>query len=103
MWIAHTDGWLSIVAHRDDPHILLVRAREEFHITHLWMDAIIEILPDADYMYRAYIPREFVAEKISEQIMCMDYPNFKNQVSDSKLKTVFLSIHHFIQEYYARG
>ena len=35
MWIALTEGWLSIVAHRDKPDHLLVRARNPKHITRI--------------------------------------------------------------------
>ena len=35
MWIALTEGWLSIVAHHDKPDHLLVRARNPKHITRI--------------------------------------------------------------------
>jgi hypothetical protein len=37
MWIAHTEGRLSIVAHREGPEVLLVRARRD--VVHIWPDA----------------------------------------------------------------
>jgi hypothetical protein len=38
MWIALTEGWLSIVAHRDKPDHLLVRARNPKHIRRAFPD-----------------------------------------------------------------
>lgn len=32
MWLALSNGWLSIVAHRDKPGHVLVRARNQNHI-----------------------------------------------------------------------
>jgi hypothetical protein len=98
MWIAHTEGWISIVSHRDDPEVLLVRARRDDHITHLWPDAEIIILADADYRYRAAISREMVAEVIAEVLINMEYDDFKSHVSDVELRTSFLSIWDFMRE-----
>jgi hypothetical protein len=70
MWIAHTEGRLSIVAHREGPEVLLVRARRD--VTHIW--------PDADYRYRASISREMVADVIADMLINMEYDDFKSCV-----------------------
>ncbi len=48
MWFGHSNGWLSIVAHRERPDDLLVRARRERHISTFWPDVEVVHNPDAD-------------------------------------------------------
>ena len=61
MWIALTEGWLSIVAHRDKPDHLLVRARNPSHIRRTFGERVMYTDADADYPFRADVPREDVA------------------------------------------
>lgn len=85
MWIGLNDGWLSIVENWNDKDTLLVRARKLEHLLtafpmcEYWRDL------EADYPFRAYIPREQVAKVISERVKAIDYPNFKKSVKESKL------------------
>ena len=81
MWI-HTDtAFVSIVAHRDRPECLLVRSRtrrdlEAFGVPEpeVWADF------DADYLWRAVMPREWVAARIAEHTASMSYTNVKAAV-----------------------
>jgi|GEM_PF-278200 len=82
MWIAHSDGWLSIVAHRTQPDDLLVRARHPEHIQALFPEVEVTFNPDADYHYRVVIPREEVQSVISNYLANMQYDNFKNSIED---------------------
>lgn len=77
MWVYLTDALLSIVAHRDRPADLLVRARFDGDIEAVFPDAVVSETPAADYRFRATLPREVVARAIAERAAAIDYPNFK--------------------------
>lgn len=83
MWIFLKDSFLSVVAHRDDPDTLLVRARKKGDIKQVFPEATEQHTPCADYSYRAAIPRARVAEILAEQANAINYDNFKNQVKNN--------------------
>jgi len=85
MWIMTNTGFLSIVAHRDRPNDLLVRARRKGEIRSAFPDAQIRRTPDGDYLFRAVVSRREVAREIGEKIQNIDYDNFKDSVRDEKL------------------
>ena len=45
-------------------------------------DAQMYELPDADYRYRADIPKEIVLKLMGEQITNINEPNFKNTIME---------------------
>jgi len=92
MWIGHNKGWLSIVAHRDKPEYLLVRARKPEHITEIWKNADVYENENADYYYRADILRQEVARIIGYTIVDINYDNFKNSVKDWELGTAYSKV-----------
>tara|TARA_R110000824_G_C15170824_1_gene672893 strand:+ start:1410 stop:1724 length:315 start_codon:yes stop_codon:yes gene_type:complete len=89
MWIGHSNGWLSIVAHRERPDDLLVRARKESHISTFWPDVEVAFDAEADYPYRSVIPRLDVAQVVMQYIEGIDYDNFKNSVDETELQSAF--------------
>lgn len=99
MWIGHNKGWLSIVAHRNKPEHLLVRARKEEHITEIWDDAEIYVDANADYPYRADILRQDVARELSFSIASIEYSNFKNSVKDRKLAGAYHDVWNVMFDY----
>jgi hypothetical protein len=103
MWIAHSEGWLSIVAHRDLPGHLLVRARAHDHITSMFPDAEVYRLDQADYHYRADIQRTVVAEILAERLEMIEYDAFKGSVSESRLHKAFVRIWEVMLNYGSRG
>jgi hypothetical protein len=80
MWIFTNKAFLSVVAHRNKPGVLLVRARMEGDIESTFPGAQVSVTPDADYLYRAELPAEQVTAVIAEQINAIDYDNFKGSV-----------------------
>ena len=102
MWIAFNDGWLSIVENLNDEETLLVRARSEKHLLNVFPECDLFKIETADYPYRAYIEREYVANVVSERLMEISYPNFKNSVEDKKLHSVYTNIwsevYHFFHD-----
>jgi hypothetical protein len=82
MWIFLRESFLSIVAHRDDPECLLVRARKRGDIQRVFPDAVETHTPRADYCYRAKVPRAKVAAALAEHAQSINYDNFKAAVPD---------------------
>jgi len=82
MWIFLSDSFLSIVAHRLLPDMLLVRARQAGDIETIFPAAAVEYTPERDYHYRTVLPRHEVSQMLSHQIEWISYDNFKNSVGD---------------------
>jgi len=80
MWIFLNDAFLSIVAHVDRPDDLLVRARVPGDLERTFPGTEVTTTPDADYRYRAVVPRVDVARVLAERAGSIDYPNFKNSI-----------------------
>lgn len=85
MWLVTTQGFYSVVADRDDPHRVLVRARTRADI-----EALGEQIPDldpfedpeADYHWRAFIDRADWERAVVRLTEAIDYPNFKAGVGE---------------------
>ena len=92
MWIMTNKSFLSVVANRDDEKTLLVRARLAGHIESVFPDAKIFYKTGSDYLYRALIPREQVAQVIAKQITEINYDNFKNSVKNRPYHDALLGI-----------
>ena len=81
MWIVLNNSFLSIVKNRNNDNELLVRARVKGDIEKVFDDADVFEDENADYKYRSYISRENVANVISNELLKIDYDNFKSSVS----------------------
>jgi acetyl esterase/lipase len=62
---------------------LLVRARAPGHIQAIFPKANVLLDKGTDYRFRAYIPRQVVADAIARQVSQIDYPNFKDSVRNN--------------------
>jgi hypothetical protein len=82
MWLFLSDAFLSVVAHRDDPGMLLVRARANGDIQRVFPLAQVTETPDADYRYRATLPRQEVALALAAQVEGIGYDNFKGSIHE---------------------
>ena len=92
MWLSLSDSFFSIVESPDDDAVLLVRARRQGDIQKVFPDAKVTRTPGRDYLFRAFIQRETVAEVIAEQVMKIGYGNFKDSVADNKLHNAYSSV-----------
>lgn len=92
MWIFLNDAFLSIVRDRGDVDQLLVRARIKGDIESAFPDAKVSHTPDADYAYRAFLPRRDVAATIERRVQAIDYPNFKNSVRDHRRHDAYVEV-----------
>ena len=81
MWIVLNNSFLSIVKNRNNDDELLVRARVKGDIEKIFSNADVFTDDNADYKYRSYINRKIVASTISQNLLNIDYDNFKNSVS----------------------
>jgi hypothetical protein len=106
MWIHLSDAFLSVVAHRHDPDMLLVRGRVQGDIERVFPDAVVTTTPDADYRFRAVLPRGVVAGALAGSVLTIEYDNFKNSVTEhDRHDAYFQSWHamHHLQQNRARG
>lgn len=101
MWIFLNNAMLSIVAHRNKPDTLLVRARLKGDIEAIFPHVAVFTLKAADYHYRAEVPRSEVAKALAQQAMEMDYDNFKASVKNHARHDWYMdvwSLGHAVQQ-----
>lgn len=80
MWIATSVGFISIVADRNRPDYLLIRARTEQDLLEVFPGCRPKETPDADYRFRISKTRTDCAEIMFNQIHDIKYDNFKDSV-----------------------
>jgi hypothetical protein len=92
MWIFLSDAMLSIVAKPGDAEAgtLTVRGRVKGDIERVFPDAKVVEGAGTDYRFRASIPREQVAKAMHDQVMALDYSNFKGAVKDRARHDAYL-------------
>lgn len=77
-----TTGFTSAVEHRDDPSLLMVRARDEVSLTNLANDLgyepheVFTSFP-SDYPFRMSVSKIEYAQWTYDQVISIDYDNFK--------------------------
>jgi hypothetical protein len=92
MWLSFNKCFLSIV-HKDcKPDELLVRARRKGDIEKIFSAAIAKRTQGTDYAYRAVVKRIDVANALRDQVMAIDYDNFKDSVRDDALHRAYSSV-----------
>jgi hypothetical protein len=100
MWIVLNNSFLSIVdqaaangrSNNRNPKpsdILVVRGRLRGDIENVFPNADVMVTHDRDYMYRAFITRDKVADAVSREVMNIRYGNFKSSVSDRKRRHAY--------------
>lgn len=82
MWIFSKTGFVSAVEHRDDPSLIMLRARARKDLGPFLKvpGTKVNITPDADYKYRVILPKDAFSKILSSMASDIDYPNFKNAV-----------------------
>ncbi len=98
MWIMLKDAFFSIVDKAEKPGCLVVRARRKGDIERYFPAAKVQKTVGNDYLFRAEIPREEVADRIAQCVMDNDAPNFKNSVTDKKLHAAYNRIWHVMAD-----
>ena len=92
MWVFLNNAFLSIVEHRDNKDILLVRSRFAEDINRVFPKA--EVFSDigTDYKYRAFICRDDVSHMMKQQAEKINYTNFKNSVLEMDRHNTYLNV-----------
>lgn len=81
MWIFLNDAFVSIVAHREKPEHLHVRARIAGDLERAFPGSDVLETPHGDYRFRADIPRKAVARVMGDALEAIEYPNFKGSIA----------------------
>lgn len=92
MWVILNDSFLSIVAHPTRKHLLLVRARKEEDLRAVFPYATIQATPDRDYQFRALASRKDVQRMLACEVKRINYPNFKDSVTDLERHDAYSAI-----------
>ncbi len=103
MWVFLNDAFLSIVQHNGDSDMLLVRSRTAPDIKRVFPDAAVIVTPEADYRFRATVPREDVAAALQAEVADIDYPNFKNSVLEAPRNGAYGTVWINMLEYQMRS
>jgi hypothetical protein len=82
MWIFTRNGFISIVEHREDSELLLVRARRHQHLKAILPGYQVHETPHADYRYRVEVEKEHLSKVLAEAVLNIEYDNFKNSIED---------------------
>lgn len=101
MWFCLNNGFVSAVENRNDPEVLVVRARRREHLADNFPGYNIVVGGSTDYNYRIFITKEDFAKIIKDKIMNINYDNFKNSVEDDDLHILyaqFWRLHFMFQE-----
>lgn len=84
MWVFLNDCFVSIVAHRDKPGTLMVRARFEGDLQSLFPHRADQVrrTPMNDYLFRVEVPAQEVADAMALAALSIDYDNFKASIRE---------------------
>lgn len=103
MWIFSSGAFVSVVADRDNTKNLLVRARVDGHIEHLFPKVKVFQIEGSDYLYRSLVSRKAVAEMVAKQVGSIEYDNFKNSVPDPAYHAACLLVWSDMNRLQGRG
>jgi hypothetical protein len=99
MWICLNDAFLSIFTDTTYPDQLLVRARRRGNIERVFCETEVIRNIGTDYRYRVRLPRATVARAIADRIDGIDYPNFKDSVTDTERHAAYIHIGSVMYRY----
>ena len=93
MWIFLNDAMLSIVQKpADKAGTLTVRGRIKGDIERVFPGAMVIEGGGTDYRFRANVPRDQVAQAMFDQVMALNYSNFKSTVKDRQRHDAYLKV-----------
>ena len=92
MWIFLPGSFISVVQKPGDTDTLTVRARIQGDIEAVFPDAVVEADKGTDYKYRAQVSRQAVAQVLHDQVMSLNWGNFKGEVKDRKRHDAYMNV-----------
>lgn len=93
MWIMLNNAFISVVQDRDDPTLLLARARVKGDLERVFGPIVkpdVKRTVDADYRYRLTIERWELRDALTQAATGIDYPNFKDSVKEKDRAGAYL-------------
>lgn len=103
MWIFLNDAFLSVVAQRDRPNHLLVRARIKGDIQRALRNAGSKITvrhtPEHDYQYRTVVPRSALTKAMTRAVAGIKYDNFKALVVEADREVAYTRVWSVMAEF----
>lgn len=90
MLLCCNDGFLSVVADKNDPTRLLVRARRKRDLVNICGNDM-EVIDGGgtDYRWRTFLDRKTFSALVAARIETIDYWNFENSVKDHDLHGMY--------------
>ena len=92
MWIFLPKSFISVVQKPGDTDVLTVRARIKGDIESVFPQAKVVVNQGTDYKYRARVPRAAVAQVLHDQVMNLDWNNFKGAVKAKKRHDAYMNV-----------
>lgn len=92
VWLMLNDAFFSLVAKDCARDELLVRARRKGDIEKVFPEAKVRRDDGTDYLYRAPIKRDVIAKAMAGEVARINYPNFKDSVTDDRLHNAYLRV-----------
>jgi len=83
MWVFTSSGFVSAV-YKDGALQVRARDRKSLDVLSKETAAAIIATPLADYPYRIAITNEQFSKWLSQQVMSVDYKNFKSEIADTR-------------------
>jgi hypothetical protein len=90
MWIFTVNGFFTIIQDRKDANYVWLRARLREDIERNFPGVEVQEHPGADYLYRAKLPREQVAQRVMELVM---ENNVTSHFKDVMIRTASKPVH----------
>jgi hypothetical protein len=92
MWLSLSKGFLSVVALKDEPNMVMVRARRKEHLTEYFAGQNVLYTKNADYPYRVICSKIALTAMVTRYIEQLDYTNFKDSVKNHQLHHAYLNV-----------
>lgn len=94
MWLFTSRSFISIVQHRDNPDMLIVRGRVAGDVARFlgFVPEAEMIDLTADYRYRITVARHIVADRLLKATQEITYPNFKDSIKATWRKSAAMAI-----------
>jgi hypothetical protein len=105
MWLFSDTGFVSAVAHRDDPDRLVVRARDRASLAPLAQRTGNDILEGAgtDYRFRVVVGRAEYGAWVADVIADLTYTNYKSQAQRTRGSRFANALHDVWSTMFAFG
>lgn len=92
MWVVTNKGFASIVAHRTEKNVFIIRARNPEVFGDFFNKKEIVSTTDSDYRFRVFASKGKMHRFLSYCAEQVDYDNFKNSIKDKDVKDMAMKI-----------